>query len=528
MVKVGRNLALVAVVLAGLAVGGMFLLYNPGASPIDSVTRDDSAGETDSDPALPTPSKTQESESPTETPPRSPDDDPGPLVARVVCLAPDGAPIPNLRLEFGPHGEAVTDTQGRASVAVSEAEALTVKADSDRWRLAKDLLPEQLSDEVTLYPTPIVALSVWAVCDDGTPWQGVAYLRVGRWGVDPESDPPMASRPGAWEQTLRFDGVQAVEVANVPLEEDLRLYFRTSRIPGVSEQWQTLRRESVRHGELVTVTLTRDADSEFGVIEVDLHTYTGTGRAIRVLPVGSTRSAAGGPFTREVWSTPQLPAGDYVVRLDGNPPWETRVTVVAGRVVRVAYTHQRPATVQLRVLDRLGEPIPNAVLARGTSEYINHDFAVPAAGNLARADDEGNITLEGVGPGQQDFQVEARGYVPHTLNLELSEGETRYVGDIVLTPATGVITVRLTGMDDDASVTVMLLQPGGGAVQVKRDVAQAVVAFEGLPHRAYTVAVIAGRGGKPASSNVELTVNAPEQTVTLDVSGLVEDPLGRD
>jgi hypothetical protein len=126
-------------------------------------------------------------------------------------------------------------------------------------------------------------------------------------------------------------------------------------------------------------------------------------------------------------------------------------------------------------------------------------------------------------PGTQKLVVEAAGFDPHVLTLDLIEGEQRVEGPIRLVPAKGNITVNLTGMKEGLSYSVILFQPGGLALKVIRDIEGDEVTLKNLPSRAYVVACVVGKGGEVASANVDLSGEDQDIVVSLDVSSITEE-----
>ncbi|MCQ3951549.1 MAG: hypothetical protein DPW14_17235, partial [Planctomycetes bacterium] len=180
-----------------------------------------------------------------------------------------------------------------------------------------------------------------------------------------------------------------------------------------------------------------------------------------------------------------------------------------------------PASVSVTVMDEDGKPLKNAVLTRSIDEYVSFNHMVPLAipGMRATSNVSGIARLDGLRYGRIALKIEADGYEPHLLDIEIAEGESGHIAGVYLKRATGRILVELAGMRAGQDYTILVLQPAGVPVREAR-IARQVTEFTLLPCRAYIIAALPKEGGKGVSKLVAPSHETPELKIELDVSGL--------
>ncbi len=282
-------------------------------------------------------------------------------------------------------------------------------------------------------------------------------------------------------------------------------------------------------GQTVILRLVASEGLKRGLIEVDLSGWTGIVTFIEMHEAESGNSGLSGGNERLVsekrWrSRPAVP-GVYVLRIRGRPNWESAPVIVkSDETTVVAPDFYLACSVTARVFDENNKPFAGGVLTRWVSKYVFYGFRnqgpQPETGNLATSGVDGRATIHEIREGNHQFLVEANGYEPQIIKVELKAGERKDLGDFYLVKAKGRIVVRLKGMRQNQAYGVSLLQLRGGVVRHVRSTTAVEVIFDGVPCRPYVVGSSLAQGGKTASANVHPTTESPEVIVEIDVSAL--------
>jgi hypothetical protein len=196
--------------------------------------------------------------------------------------------------------------------------------------------------------------------------------------------------------------------------------------------------------------------------------------------------------------------------------------VEAREITRIVYAPVPLSRAIVRVVDASGTPIRGALLTRNHGTYPSLDAVFKPGPNAAVTDAAGVAMLREVPARLETFLIEARGYEPQVHTIEVPADEAADLGTITLQPAVGRINIRLVGMAEKQTYSLMLLQPAGAGVKVLKDLSSDSIVLESLPSRTYVIAVVAGRGGSTVSATVTLSADNPTQDVVLDVSTLKE------
>lgn len=447
-------------------------------------------------------------------------------------------------LPNGP-AHAVTGSNGIAEVELERWGGLNVSADDPQWWGDAEFNAPKATRRGELMLRPCASFEIWAQTDEGVPCFGYGSLSFGIWRetdwVDErqpmllckEVDENLDENRYRWSDSLYFDGKGPIKVTRVPNDNNV-MVFIDPEIMGFSQFYKLIPASSMVEGARITITVPRDPKCKEGLIEVDLSAYqprydTDTVEIedchfFRIWRQGCFR-----PIGNGVWRSLPMDARPdsnvYFLRLVVNEQdviWESpRVVVRENETVRVKYEPRQVCRVTVRVVDDKGAPLAGAVLTRNTTSYVSWAMEIPDAG-AARTNADGQATIN-VSAGKCDLMVEAQGFEPHRFTVDLAEGTQHREPDIYLSPAVGRIEIKLEGMRKDQSYSVMLIQPGGLAAFMQEEVSGDSCVFERLPLREYIVAVIAGRGGTPATENVVLSKGAENVTLKFDVSNLKED-----
>lgn len=530
-----RWLVLIFLAAVGIAIAVSVSIYGPGGKVIPETENavgdvTPSVESTESMNAVGDGLSANSAQTQISPPPQSPIDEPAVVEAKVRILTPDGKPVSDARLEwrspFGPADAAdgVTvrsDERGTISIKLRAPSWVSLTSRDDRWALRQKFDVPAGSNDFQFTAWPLGAIEILVLCEDGTPFaEGRCLVRSGR--IDADSLFGFRQDPQGLNVSLVFSAAGEASLRRVPLHQDLRFSFLPSVI-GYSEQQHFVERGQLFDGSRILLTLESNPDETGGILEFDWTGYEADRVRIRITPRGNQVQVGGGldsdgpPFCSGL-----LKPGEYVVHIEGNPGWESQPFRINARSVTYVQYESSPGTsVRVQILDETGDPIPGAIFTRDYEAYPNLDAPFRAGRRSAVSDQEGRATLQDVPLGPQSFLIEAHGFEPVTLSRDLSSGDVIDLGSTILLRCRGKLVIRLVGMAEKQPYTVLLLQPGGAAVRVVKDVRVDEVTLEPLPARTYVVAVVAGTGGVPAAQTVVITEAAPTHDVVLDVSGLV-------
>lgn len=464
------------------------------------------------------------------------------LTIRVV--SPDGEPVVGGKFVVksshkpGVSTSVVTDAKGEVTFEETfqgqRPKPVTVhfRSDDEQWGAFEAFKAPLGHTRVECVAVPLGDIEILALCDDGSMYTGTCYVQSGT--IDPTSASGFRQRlatnsPKEYWVPFAFDGKGTVRATGVPMDVDLQFDFADTMI-GYKSQVFHVERSRLHPGARLVFTLVADPKDKRGLVEFDWTGYvTEDPPRISVTRPGqkvewsSTTDRDGPP-----WRSRLIYAGEYVVRIAGDPGWESQpFRVEAREITRIVYAPVPLSRVIVRVVDASGTPIRGALLTRNHGTYPSLDSVFKPGPNAAVTDAAGVAMLSEVPARLETFLIEARGYEPQVHTIEVPADEAADLGTITLQPAVGRINIRLVGMAEKQTYSLMLLQPAGAGVKVLKDLSSDSIVLESLPSRTYVIAVVAGRGGSTVSATVTLSADNPTQDVVLDVSTLKERTMDR-
>lgn len=192
-----------------------------------------------------------------------------------------------------------------------------------------------------------------------------------------------------------------------------------------------------------------------------------------------------------------------------------------------------PGSVRVRFVDGEGKPLVNSFIYlspnsypswRGREKYVPDEDVGRSVGFQAECGKTAVAELGGLPPGDITVFLEAFGCEVETRSVRITSNRMTDLGDVVMKPALGRITLNLSKRNPEYGYYVWLAGPNGsGIVALKKDVKSNQVTFEHLAQRKYTIQVAAGNGGRGKNIDVVL---AADGTAVIDVD--VQDLRPRD
>jgi len=462
------------------------------------------------------------------------------VIVVIGVVTEDGEPVIGASLEWrSPQGPVsaraptpfTTDSAGECRIELRAPSWFVVRSADERWALDERAEAHAGLNEVRFIARPLGGIEILALCEDGSSFAG--ECRVSSGTIDPAHRLQFKLASGGYFNffniALKFDGSNPARLTRVPLTQDLEFSFGAWVI-GYGEQRHYVERSRLFDGARILIMLTSSPTAQGGLLEFDWTGYEAEVLVTEITQPGGKLVLGGGrDYDGPPYRSHLLRPGEYVLRIKGKPGWESPSFRIEPRsVTRLEYADLPQAEVSVLVVDENGDPIGKALLTRNHATYPNLDRPFRAQPGAALTEVSGKATLKNVPSGSQTFLIEAQGYEPVLVAQDLAPEQTNDLGTVTLRPCTGKITVRLVGMREKQTYSVMLLQPGGSGVRVVKDLTVDEVVLETLPARKYVVAVVAGRGGQVATQAVEITREASVHDVVLDVSALVEGTMKPD
>lgn len=249
---------------------------------------------------------------------------------------------------------------------------------------------------------------------------------------------------------------------------------------------------------------------------------------------------------REYRNYTLIPGFQYIVRISGPlGVWESDTfSVGAGEVFEFDPQITAPVSVRLRVVNQKGEPVfpsyvttrfhgmPDWRLVRSTGGRLlanQRDGAVRRKdhsknGEDAPGDTEGVVTLSGIPQEVNTLYVEAEGYERTVVRLSAMPGVHVDLGDVVVAPAKGQITVKFTNMTAGEKFLVDVSKPRRGAGESQTTDGTDTHVFSGLSVNRGTYVVRAFRPGLAGYQVlVTLTDEQPAAEIEIDASKIPRD-----
>lgn len=380
----------------------------------------------------------------------------------------------------------------------------------DRWLLEPEYPTPVDGSTLVVKAVPCVSISIVVICEGGESYSG-------RGRITESAQLGANARFQAW---FSVEAEKPVLITGVPQSREM-VVILDEAVMGYAEHQHTIARQDVVEGKRIVITVPR-TNSAKGQIEVDLSSFVGTVRSIEARSEGTMQVATVG-YGEDVdasrrWLSKPLAAGTFTLRVLGDATWETAGVVVrAGEVTKVRVAMEPLCEVRIRVVDEQGAPIAHAVLSRNVEGYFDFDRSLPEAGITAISDAGGHAKLAPLCSSRHTLLIEARGYEPRLIEVDLASGEVCDAGSVALKKALGRVVLNLVGTRKGQTYFITLLKPGGTAFRRVRS-AETTHEFDALPFRRYVVAVALGKGGRVVSCDVVPSETDPEITVELDVS----------
>lgn len=469
--------------------------------------------------------------------------EPGFVHLTIRVVSPDGEPVVGGNFVLtsshrpGVSASVITDANGEVTFEetfpAKRPKPVNVhfRSDDKRWGAFEAFKAPLGSTRVECVAVPLGDIEILALCDNGQMYSGTCYVSSGT--IDPTTvggfRPRLAiNSPKEYRVPLQFDGANTVLATSVPMDVDLQLDFADTMI-GYGSQTFHVDRSRLYPGARMVFTLVADPKDKRGLVEFDWTGYEADSppRISVTRPGQKIEWISFADHDGPPWRSRLLYAGEYVIRIAGEPGWESPTFRIEEReVTRVVYAPVPLSRVVVRVVDSSGKAIRGALLTRNHGTYPSLDKEFKPGPNAAVTDAAGVALLREVPARLETFLIEARGYEPQVLTVEVPGEVAADLGTVTLQPAVGRINIRLVGMAEKQTYSLMLLQPAGAGVKVLKDLTTDSIVLESLPARTYVIAVVAGRGGNTASLTVTLSADNPTQDVVVDVSSLKERTMG--
>jgi len=146
-------------------------------------------------------------------------------------------------------------------------------------------------------------------------------------------------------------------------------------------------------------------------------------------------------------------------------------------------------------------------------------------GQTALADESGDAELSGLPAGSIDLLIEQEGFEPQIRRVELLAGKRLQLGRVALSPATGVLLIKLKNRKPDLSYKLGFWMRGEGAPSAVKPVGDAdEIRLERVALHRHWIVVLPEGGGKGATAYVELSEQAPFAEVEIDLSTVAPRP----
>jgi hypothetical protein len=384
------------------------------------------------------------------------------------------------------------------------------------------------TESFTLIASSRDELSASIIFDDGTPYEGLVSWTsgsgIGRQSAKLVSDGTPFLIPVRGTDPIRVsvsrvarDGYASgctwdVDSADI-LQGIARLVIPQDPERRLRAGTLTVDMRSLPDGSVVTVTLMTLSGTGLGRMTIDYPT---------LVPFGEI-----------------LSSGVYVV-VTGDFAWRSElVSLPPGEHRTIVPDLDLPSTVTVRLVDAQGRPLSDGILRACDGTGNRRGWATRAgSASVSRRDGsdrraahrqameaptgpDGIAVLRGTAPGPQTFSVEAKGYEYRVLEVTVQPDSETDIGDVVLTPASGRVTVRLESSTRDTfSDLVLSIYPvDTGSAYVYRQVVpeDGLWSIEGFPGGEFSVLISPASGGMGHARPFELSIGeSVEVTVDMD------------
>ena len=223
-----------------------------------------------------------------------------------------------------------------------------------------------------------------------------------------------------------------------------------------------------------------------------------------------------------------LRPGVYHVLVDGDVIWEARnVTLSDKQVEYLDVTLTQPASVTGRIIGPNGKPLEKVIVC-GESSFWPSWPAVASTGETCEEcgprsvipDSMGSFALRKLGTGGCSIWIKSPTFEMKIIQLTLSTGESRNVGEVSLDKATSRVRVNVTGKVDGRRYMICLLEPGGIPIGQPVESLDDHLVLYGVPLGRYRACVYGVPSGKTVSVPIEVVDRGLEHIAEVDVSQL--------
>lgn len=258
--------------------------------------------------------------------------------------------------------------------------------------------------------------------------------------------------------------------------------------------------------------------------EVRLAVYASDGSCLDRIAIPVSRLAISRPIL-----IPGFP-GTLCVQMSGAWAWRSEpIEIEPGTVKKLRANPTAGGAIRARIVSGEGEPLAPAVvfLCQQNERYpadIRGSTPRSYDGQSAFAGSDGVVTLVGAPVGAWVIGVEAKGYEPAFIPVDVAPRQTSDIGDVVMTRAVAVITATISSVDevDFTTYVAYLIVSGGSVYSGSAGFDQdGRIVFRGIPSGQYYL-FVSDRASvnKPGVGGWgrHVRVNADEATVNIDVS----------
>lgn len=453
------------------------------------------------------------------------------ITVTVKCIGYSNAAVPDLKIQcriatVGGHvadlnHEAVADSEGIVQLQCDRGQRVRIELADNQWFAPPLEMICAQDQSVELRVMRAGTVRIRAEYDDGVPVTGLGELAEPSGLQFVRGGGPTVNQTQGYATTFALSDDGTVSVPRVPLERALECVLFCKR-SGYQKFIQRLEPRQLSGESEIRLVVARTFDA--GGLRVtfgESRKLNGCRLLLEAEAGGqSIVPLSGAEMTR--WESGRLkPNGRYRVSvigpLAGRSDW---VTVLPGQVTEVNLALAAGGAVKARLVDEAGKPVVNGCANMG-SGLVSYTDGRPRLDDALISDVAGIVEVRGLPAGRLLMSAEAWGYQAAQFEADVLSGEVTDVGDVILRPATGEITVVLTGTAEGRRYRVGIGQRVSTFVVVPPPVVEGnTYLLKGLSLRQYIVAIALEAGGSAVSREVNLTERYPTQTVYIDVAGL--------
>lgn len=469
---------------------------------------------------------------------------------RVVAVDEQDQPVAGVEFEAAAHrwgsvrpttrvlAPLLTDAEGRTVARVPAAWTLDLRLVSEHWFCPRVRLEiGSTAQTVTLQLVKTAPLRVRVTYEDQQPFVGSVSISSPQWLSG------QAPQPSHYSSFTSTNAQGECSFSSVPTDQGATITAFSPRA-GYDKHYHQVSVEDILARVIIEIVIPASKNPK-GVLKIDVSAFAGALDRNSSGPVNATAHVrvrneklavhffsqavplhGDGPKHAYVVTTQQLPEGDYqVIVTSEGMTWTSGIFKLAGGEERlVVAAPQAGATVQCTITDATGLALPGAVLRLWEGIYP----AWPARavqGQTALADESGDAELSGLPAGSIDLLIEQEGFEPQIRRVELLAGKRLQLGRVALSPATGVLLIKLKNRKPDLAYKLGFWMRGEGAPSAVKPVGDAdEIRLERVALHRHWIVVLPEGGGKGATAYVELSEQAPFAEVEIDLSTVAPRP----